>query len=200
MSGTGSVDLGHTYRQNDLFRGGPEWHLNACVGRNGGPYDLRAYSEGYFIAARRLADGLVDDRSRIDLVIYPLVYCFRHAVELSLKHLCTVVPRAFSDRPIVSSTHKLLDNWRTLKGYLKRESAFDADAIGIVDKVIDDLVEMDPNGEAFRFPEARNGVRFLEDTSLINVRVLAEHLASVEETFDAWCMIADNMLESECGY
>lgn len=28
---------------NALFRNGPDVHMNACVGDNGGPYDLEDY-------------------------------------------------------------------------------------------------------------------------------------------------------------
>jgi len=38
------------FKQNDLFRGlqNDLSRLNACVGNNGGPYDLYDYSWGYF--------------------------------------------------------------------------------------------------------------------------------------------------------
>ena len=190
------------YKQNALFTGGPEFKLNACVGRNGGPYNLHAYAGGYFRGARRLAESLAADTLYIDLVVYPLVFCFRHAVELELKHLCEVVPAALGKGTKISMTHKLLDNWESLKAQfqLHREFIQHGEGIELVDHVIHDLVEIDPTGEAFRFPESRKGNKFLQDTSLINVRVLADSLEPVEGAFDSWVGIAEWMIENRTMY
>ena len=43
-------------KANTVFKGsqGADWQLNACVGDNGGPYDLYDYAQGYFEATRVL--------------------------------------------------------------------------------------------------------------------------------------------------
>lgn len=62
-----------SYKRNDLFRNGPNRNLNACVGRNGRPCDLRSYSRGYFRAAEALAKHIAAGPIFIDTLIYPLV-------------------------------------------------------------------------------------------------------------------------------
>ena len=76
------------YKQNDLFRGeNTQYHLNACVGKNGGPWKLFDYAYGYFHAADLAVESLVENPMRVDVAIYQIAYMYRHAVELSLKSL-----------------------------------------------------------------------------------------------------------------
>lgn len=187
------------YRQNDLFTGGRESRLNACVGRNGGPYGLDSYAMGYFKAAQRLAESLVENWYDIDLVVYPLVFAYRHGLELALKDLVRSLPELWDESASVRYTHRLLDNWATVRSYLERRKEFDPDGtlIPMVDKVIKDMVEIDETGEAFRFPEARSGSRFLQDISLINVEVFATTLGAVGRAFAYWRTTYDAIWEAE---
>lgn len=188
-----------TYKHNDLFRPGPVTALNACVGRNGGPYDFYAYSRGYFRAAELLAETLIEDGHLIDLVVYPLVFTYRHAAELAIKDLVRLLPRLWDEKREAEFSHKLLDNWNNARPYLKRAPVFDPDdpAVDEVDKVLLDLVEIDPEGAAFRFPEARKGSRFLQDLSLINIPVFASALHDVGEAFECWHVIAIDSLQAK---
>ena len=67
--------MAESFKQNDLFKGVQNQHadLNACVGINGGTYDLYDYSWGYFELTRLL---LIDARkpgTTIDVLVYPSV-------------------------------------------------------------------------------------------------------------------------------
>ncbi len=189
-----------TYKHNDLFRGDDDCHLNACVGRNGGPYDFYAYSLGYFHAGKCMAASLLENSDLIDLVVYPLVFTFRHAVELGLKDLAIALPRLWDEGNDIKLTHKLLDNWTCVKAYVARPPVFSPEepVIDVVEKILGDLVEIDPSGEAFRFPTARNGNRFLQDTSWINIRVFASALSTVADAFDFWHEIAVDTWQAKC--
>lgn len=77
-----------TFKQNDLFR--PDFarmDFNACVGDNGGPYDLYDYAHGYFDATRILLKSVGKTGSVNDLLVYPVCLNFRHAVELFINSL-----------------------------------------------------------------------------------------------------------------
>src|SRR5688572_30124182 len=82
------------FKENELFRGELAWSdKNACVGNNGGPYDLYDYADGYFDATRGLLEIALaaPDSNRpwvtIDILVYPICLNFRHAIELYLKYL-----------------------------------------------------------------------------------------------------------------
>src|SRR5689334_20004211 len=104
--------------QNSLFRSGPDSHLNACVGRNGGPADLARYATGYFDAGARLIRSLEDDHSWVDCLVYPIVMLYRHAIEVALKCLAKKIPPLFDDHAELRMTHKLIDNWAIVRPLL----------------------------------------------------------------------------------
>jgi hypothetical protein len=188
------------YRENDLFRRGPQVDLNACVGRNGGPYDLEAYSRGYFHAAERLMASLEENTTNVDVILYPLVYLYRHGVELALKALAQKLPRIWDDHGEIHLTHKLQDNWARVRPYLTREPEFDPNepVLKFVDRVLADLIEIDPKGEAFRFPSARDGKLFLQDMSIINLQVFGEAMNTVAEAFDYWYWRTTELWDAKC--
>ena len=183
------------YAQNDLFKSGPNFKLNACVGKNGGPYNFRDYSKGYFEAAQRIAASSFSTPHLIDVMIYPLVYLFRHGIELGLKHLAQKLPLIFDEKNQVHTTHRLLDNWLIVRRYLEQlpDGGNDPQPIQTVDRVLKDFVQLDPKGEAFRFPQSTDGQPYLDEVSVINIGVLAEAMKDVREAFDFWFTVTETL-------
>jgi hypothetical protein len=181
------VQLAVHYKQNDLFRPDPNSELNACVGTNGGPYSFEQYAVGYFMAGRQVAAAAMADQMEIDVFVYPLVFLYRHAIELALKHLVTVLPSLYGAEGKYHATHNLLDNWRVARGHLERHPKLSrAASIPAFEAILRDFVEFDPKGEAFRFPEERAGVPFLQSTNHINLVVFAEAMQFIEAAFHSW--------------
>src|SRR3989344_8523683 len=90
------------------FGQGRDWKLNACVGKNGGPYWYITYARGYFRAAEKLNENLFKDSGfEIDFFIYPLLYLYRHSLELYIKHILNVMER---NKDV--SGHNLHKLWR----------------------------------------------------------------------------------------
>lgn len=187
------------YRQNDLFK--PDhssWRYNACVGNNGGPYNFYAYSLGYFNAAQTLAQAAIDNRETIDLSIYPIIYNYRHGVELGLKYFATQLPVVLDETIApIKATHKLLDVWNVIRPLLQKERAFDEEGTFIpqVEKILNDIVQFDPDAEVFRFPADRKGRFYLQDTALINLPVISNTFESIREIFDFWYFTCGLLLE-----
>src|SRR6266581_4944036 len=102
------------FKQNDLFR--PDFarmDFNACVGDNGGPYDLYDYANGYFDATRLLLKSVGKSRVMNDLLVYPICLNFRHAVELFIKYLITDLTKLTRSNAKFRTTHSLEANWGT---------------------------------------------------------------------------------------
>lgn len=97
-------------------------------------------------------------------------------------------------------THELRDNWAKVRPYLTREPEFDPGepVLAFVDWVLADPVEIDPKGEAFRFPTERSGKLFLQDMSVINVEVFGETMKTVAEAFDYWSWRATELWDYKC--
>lgn len=186
-----------SYNHNDLFRPGSISDLNACVGNNGGPYDFQDYSIGYFDSGERLYKSIESNRYCLDVLVYPLVYLYRHAIELGLKHLVKILPQLFEETDSIQYTHNLKDNWEVVKNYLLRVfenygSYFEdgdssiKDTIAFVEKVLDDIIEIDSNGQSFRFPILRNGDFSLKEISHINVKVFHDTMLEIKRCFEYW--------------
>ncbi|HKG46791.1 MAG TPA: hypothetical protein VKB02_08700 [Pyrinomonadaceae bacterium] len=133
----------------------------------------------------------------IDLFIYQIVFCFRHGIELAIKDLVIILPKLWNQTDTIQPTHNLIDNWTLIRDYLSQNPFQSTDATpSEVEKVLTDLVALDPNGQAFRFPSARNGKLFLQDIAIINLEVFADAMAFVATAFDYWQTIGREALQT----
>lgn len=177
--------------------------MNACVGHNGGPYDYHAYGDGYLRAAIAIVPSIEIRQDPVDLLIYPIAFCFRHAIELYLKHFCELLPRIWDEQQTPKLTHKLVDNWKVVKSYLERGDDFirGKNSIRQFEKILTDFVQIDPTGETFRFPVNRNGGVHLEDSAVINVLVLRDAMLEAHDILETWDQRASAWLEHkrECA-
>jgi len=193
------------YKENDLFRSGEPRYLNACVGRNGGPYTLHAYSTGYFQAAEFLVEGVKADALTIDLAVYPITYNYRHAIELSLKDMIGRLPQLWDEQVAYKHTHDISKLWTQLRPYILRDANFhDDNTVPFMDKIIADLGEFDPTAEVFRFPTDRQAAFHLQESAYINIVVLSEAMGKVREIFETWftavCVLQDYKDEELAQY
>lgn len=196
-------------KHNSLFGPGPVGHLNACVGRNGGPASFGRYAQGYFIAGRWIVERAVEDSTGVDLIVYPLVMAYRQGVEAMLKQLAATISFLCADKQKWCKTHDLTDNWGIAKKYLP-EIGVPKGEIDEADSIINDLVEIDPKGEVFRYPLSRDGEQHLDGTSLINVLVFAEGIDKLARFLESctdwaaqnleWRADMEREMRGNCGY
>ena len=125
------------------------------------------------------------------------MFCFRHGIELAIKDLVIILPKLWNQTDTIQPTHNLIDNWTLIRDYLSQNPFQSTDATpSEVEKVLTDLVALDPNGQAFRFPSARNGKLFLQDIAIINLEVFADAMAFVATAFDYWQTIGREALQT----
>lgn len=181
-------------KHNSLFGPGMNIQLNACVGRNGGPADYGRYARGYFAAAALIAKSLQQNSMNVDLLVYPLVMNYRHGVEDMLKQLAATISYLCTGKTEIRYTHRLIDNWEIVKRNLPEIDVPQAE-IDEAEATLKDLVEIDPTGETFRYPFSSKGERHLEETSMINVEVLAASMAALADSLEGWWGWAAQNLE-----
>jgi Protein of unknown function (DUF3775) len=183
--------------QNSVFAVGSNFYLNACVGRNGGPYSEFDYARGYFQAASMLVDQIMQGVRPLDLLIYPVTYLYRHGIELGLKSLVEYLSATFNEPKTHSMNHKLTDDWKQVKVLLANYNVFDVDGERVtrVEKIITDLSEIDPDGQVFRFNRLRDGGLSLENTRIVNLEILAEAMDYVRDAIFEWHTVGDYVRE-----
>ena len=183
------------YATGSLFANPPngEFHdLVACTGENGGPYNFGAYAMGYMEANRRLKGTLVDDPTMIDILIYPIVFNYRQAVELGLKHLVFYLRAIYGTGDTPEMNHGLTNNWLILRPLIeKHRDAFNfkypslrREQLDGVERLIKDLHSFAPNSFVFRYPENKQGVAYITGFYRIDVANVVDNMSLLENWFE----------------
>jgi hypothetical protein len=140
------------------------------------------------MAANRLANALLDASRFSDYEAYPVVFLYRHALELSLKHIIfrSRLLAAFKFRDDIDvkirNTHDL-EHLSTSVAYLL-PSLFpeEEDIDSVIKKIIStcaEFSEIDPISESYRYPVNKKGLPSSERHQVVNLRSFANHMASI---------------------
>ncbi len=113
---------------------------------------------GFKRAADILADHILEFCSGGDLVIYPIVYLYRHYLELKLKDIITR-GNYLVDEPIkLKSGHSLNDLWNDCRTILQQIGIpTDTPEVKPFEACIKQLDRVDYQSSAFRYPITRSG-------------------------------------------
>ena len=172
---------------NFLFRGGPDQQLNACIGTNGGPYDLQDYGQGFFEGAHVIAEAARAGTIPVDIAVYPIAFAFRHGIELYLKHLYQLLAEWNHTSPDYPKNHTIQALWGHISaGLTKLGKLKNVDKIALAGELIGAFCEIDPSGQVFRYPEDIKGNRHLTELRIINLRVLGEGMTELQGYFVDW--------------
>lgn len=189
----------------DLLVGeeGP-WQANACV-QWSVEQDMQA--EGYRIAAERLAEHAPHWHEQ-DFLLYPIVFLYRHYVELRLKDLIGLGQRLAQETLLVPEGHDLIRLWGVAKPHLERElDPDDGDRsveIAQMERVIEELAALDPRGTAFRYATGAHGGRPLPDgASRLNLQQFATTMTKLARALDdtsGWMHVCLEQLQDMAAY
>jgi hypothetical protein len=129
--------------------------LIACLNFGG---EMHLYASGFEHGAEALYKVLQEQRHGQDLLVYPFVYCLRHAIELALKQVIRSGRRLFDEEPVFPYLHDLFKLWNICAPLLKRiwPDSGNESQYFIVENTIRSFRLIDPLGEGFRYPEAKD--------------------------------------------
>jgi hypothetical protein len=178
---------------------GPDWVFNACMDRTPtmSRYAL-AYREGAELLLRPLAESGGSERGHNDLVIYPVVFCWRQFLELMLKDMVMMV-RALSGRRGAANLdkHGLMPLWNELKDHLPDLGARPGE-IEVVGKTIARFAEFDANSFAFRYPKDKQGGSTQSHVPMrVNLKCLNEAMQNIANWLDCGHTEASERLRFE---
>ena len=157
----------------DIFQPNENASKNACVGENG-QHDFQTYAEGYLHAASRLIKSVKDNDFDIDtdVLVHPILYCVRHAIELSIKHAMEELSK--TDIKIERKNgHGLLDLWNEFKIAAKNDRRL-VNFANNIDHFISQLDNADPEGQDFRYPIKVDGGKTLIGKSIVDMHTLEQ--------------------------
>lgn len=169
--------------------------MNACVGDNGGPFNLFDYGRGFFDGGHAIVKSAQDYIMPVDLAIYPAAFSYRHAIELYLKHLIFALNTILETGETFKKNHSITQLWNTTVDLNAATKAglMEQDAIDRAGELIGYFDAFDPTGQVFRYPEDIKGNRHLADHKLINVDVLRDQMKELQVTLERWVyQVADH--------
>jgi hypothetical protein len=188
-----------------IFKGGEDWRFNACVGHNGGLLGFCSMGKGYFRSAELLSDHVISTGFEMDLLIYPIVFNYRHGIELYLKGFLVKI-RTINN----GSVNNFFDHYLPVKWVEIRQFILDNDLnnkyteddeesndslVDIINDVIEDFSKYDPDSYSFRYHISKKGSINQEDVTLINIKDLKLKMDKVFKIFGFWWDCLDEVDE-----
>lgn len=173
---------------NPLFTNGENFHMNACVGDNGGPYDFFAYGRGFFEGGHAIVRAAQENVAPVDYLVYPAAFSYRHGIELLLKQLVVSLNAILENGEGYPKGHRIDKLWERIQ---ERNEAVEAEliereAVERAGAIIGHFHEFDPAGQVFRYPEDTDGGKHLTGYKLINVEELCGQMKELQEILERW--------------
>ncbi len=131
---------------------------------------IRSFVPPHATAFKEAAEVVLDkcegdgDRPKNDIFIFPVMYLYRHGIELNLKSIINVgVGLEFFEKDAVEEDlklHNLAKLWNHARRLLlHRWSTSDPEPLKATEAVINELHQSDPNGQVFRYAADKDGKR-----------------------------------------
>ena len=135
---------------------------------------------------KKAADILIetcreDSHGRYSL-IYPILFNYRHAIELAMKWIISMYGR-YSTAEIKDIEHHNLWKLWCLSKQIIVEVGSESDAIPIVEQVIKDLHDLDSSGQAFRYPSSKAGAPIALPKYMVDLPHIRDVMEGVDNFF-----------------
>jgi hypothetical protein len=124
-----------------------------------------------------------------DFLVYPIVFNFRHYLELALKHLIIKTRQLADIPPEFDSRHDLRDLWKECRPLIEQawaDEPWDSKQLDTIGTKIDVLGAVDERSFAFRYPKDSGGASYIPaDLIRFNLRYFAEQVNDLAERLDS---------------
>lgn len=169
-----------------LFISGGSTHEYSHIALENEERQFRRYIDGYKNSADILVHQALEDGSYavLDTFVYPIVYLYRHYVELTLKDIYLLNTKDSEDdkiKTIDRCQHNLMKMWFKAKPLIS--SSFPKDDMSVLDVVedyISQLSEVDIQSFAFRYPITKRLSPVRDKAMFINLPNLAACMRELE--------------------
>jgi hypothetical protein len=178
--------------------------INRVVGGNNDG-SIYLIVEGYKEASFELINNLLNDTKidwlKLDSKIYPLVFLFRHYLEMILKDTIRyenlISKKNYSDEVGFPPSHSLIELWKELKPMIqKRYTLYDENLKKeckendeVVEKLLTEIEDIDGGSYAFRYPfnkptKTDKRIRYSLPFMTINLQNLKNMMQNLSDYFE----------------
>lgn len=159
---------------DQLFIEAEDWWMNACLDSYHDPTEL--YIIGYKEAGDSLVNSVAGRSGTGDSLIFPIVFLYRHYLELRLKSLLYDGNRLLDIEHKQKSEHQLSKLWSKVRDVLVELWLNESkDDLAAFDSLINQFEQVDPRSTTFRYPKDFDGNNsFQMNSPRVNLRNLKE--------------------------
>lgn len=189
-------------------------YQNAVVG--GFYSESYVYIEGYYRSSELMISSALNDTENfrdLTFLFHPILFNYRHYVELHLKHLIKQTESLYLVLKELDSTrgelresvidqlththrlNKLLD-WLVERILLVTDEAIDKKIL----KTIRQLDEMDPDGQNFRYAFRTNGKQSLPKQFMTDIEIIRRHMDDVHNYLSCMDVWLHEEIQSACEF
>jgi hypothetical protein len=161
---------------------GPHTKLLACI--NFVDDHSSGCAAGYRSAAELLTKSLNAEDGWLDYLVYPIVFLWRHYLELKLKLVVNLLAKEEENPPSLL-THKLVPLWAEVEKRLKANGTDTGqDDIQLIKQRVQEFEQFDPSSEAFRFTRDRSKKSNLPNRKHVDLGILHNEMRKVADSLD----------------
>jgi len=167
-----------------LIVSGGDGHHNAWIPGYGDPF---AHIEGY----KRAGDLVwvaIEPNPRaagIDYLVYPMIFLYRHFVELSLKDIIATGSHLEGGPGAFPAGHGLSELWAQARCLIERiEGAYVKSDLDAMAPLIAEFARIDGGGTAFRYPLGRDGNPSLPGIQTLDLAAFHQGIEKMAAFFD----------------
>lgn len=135
------------------------------------------YAFGYIDSYKEAGDILVE-QGNADLLIFPIMFCYRQYLELLLKNIYYAREADNYNRYIGKVSHSLVKSWEYVKPLLEGEKT--EEDIKYLEKMIEYFDKKDPDSFSFRYQFDKHGNKNINGDIMIDTLKLKENMAKIE--------------------
>ena len=166
-----------------LFREAPHCRDNASVSFFGDGWEL--YASSYKDAGDSLGEKALEGSRPLDLVIFPIVFLYRHYLELRLKEMILSGSELATGRGEIKKEHRLDVLWQEVRKLLTDLWQNDTSTeIAAVENCIAEICRVDRESMGFRYPVDLNGKRLIAGLEHVDVRNLRDVIRKIANFLD----------------
>jgi len=156
----------------------PDWYKKSDIqNHSGGLHKWDRYAYGYLDAAKQLSDNSLGDGGNPRHLIYPIVFFYRHYLELRLKeiieHGSVLLDKEFK----IPKHHDLMMIWHQAKQVINEiwpDSS--KESLLRVTAILTDFGNLDKKSDAFRYPIDKKGAPTLSGIIDLELSLFREKL------------------------
>jgi hypothetical protein len=175
-----------------LFVEPAHWSEGAKVGGHTF-HRLVMMMDGYKEAADALVDVTASEKHRANVLVYPILFCYRHYIELALKYVLLMYGGLGGVEPNTKD-HDLEDLWRDVRRVIETTSSGEEDPdLEAVEAVIAEFAKIDRGSFTFRYPTDKKGQLLEIAVERVDLERLRDTMNGVTNFF----MGADGFLDNQ---